>query len=479
MSDIYSLEDKISNIRKVVRNLTGDTFSNYEKDFRPALLKKIDSDSSRNTQKSLENFLEEKYQEDKVKVYTHPPIESVAEHTLDYSKEDKNYSRYSFKGPYSNKILTSFTSDDMKDLSSLKMHDKENSDLNSLLELERENVRKLELRIIKKDEIIQNMNERQIALTNEIELLRIKGHEGQVEEYKNTINILQEKVEKYLSQINYLQSQQGRNTATPDFKKAQIEDLQNKILILERKNSELLSNQHDFVTINSKFKQDQLIASDLKYQLERKDKQVVELMQENKNLQINLTELQSLKKDSRQDFREFKLKEEIQRLKFENEKLAEKPQNSKVPRDSSKPRRRSCSSNIILSEVSNYLKCPSSEIISRVKQLKHSEKLEIRLGKLLKDLSPQTAKLSTKQIWKCIRKVIEEYLLLKKRLETEPTVKISQLLGVKDSDVFNEVKRICEEKRNMNSLVEKIKKMLCLNPHAALREVEDTIDEKV
>ena len=133
-----------------------------------------------------------------------------------------------------------------------------------------------------------------------------------------------------------------------------------------------------------------------------------------------------------------------------------------------------------MSEITSILKCSTSDIITTLKKLKGSEKLEIRLEKLMKDLSPQNTNLTPKHIWKCLRKVIEDYLAIKKRGETDTILnKLVTFVGVRQSDLYDEIKRICEEKKSMNSLVEKIKKMLCLSPHAAIREIEDTIDEKV
>ena len=112
-------------------------------------------------------------------------MDCVTEHTFDYTKDDENISRTTFKYP-SNKIITSFASEDIKDVSSLKFNDgKENYELSVLLDHERENVRKLESRIMKKDEIISNMNNRQIYLTNEINELKKKAnYDMGIEEYK-------------------------------------------------------------------------------------------------------------------------------------------------------------------------------------------------------------------------------------------------------------------------------------------------------
>ena len=483
MTETYSLEDKISNIRKAIRNLTGDTFSNYHRDFQPTLLKRIDSDSSRNTQQSLENFLEEKYEEDRIRANSKSPLDCVTEHTFDYTKDDENISRTTFKYP-SNKIITSFTSEDIKDVSSLKFNDgKENYELSVLLDHERENVRKLESRIMKKDEIISNMNTRQIYLTNEINDLKKKANDDMgIEEYKSLVSALQDKVDKYSSQIMFLQNTANKNLATPEFKLGSNEELQNKVYLLEKQNYELMDKCSEINTLNSKCKQTTQAINELSHTLELKEREIFDLVQENKEITSKLNEIQSIKKDSRQEFREFKLKEEITRLKEANQSLSSKI-SSKTHQKSAeclKPRKRSCSSHKTMSEITSILKCSTSDIITTLKKLKGSEKLEIRLEKLMKDLSPQNANLTPKHIWKCLRKVIEDYLAIKKRGETDIILnKLVTFVGVRQSDLYDEIKRICEEKKSMNSLVEKIKKMLCLSPHAAIREIEDTIDEKV
>jgi hypothetical protein len=478
MTEAHSLEDKISNIRKAIRNLTGEAELEYGKDLQPSLLKNIDSGSSRDSQKSLEQFLEEKYEQERVKTYK-SPVDCASYPGFDYTKDEENFSRTSFKY-MNNKASNSFGSDEIKDYSSLKLPEpKENSELSYLLEHERENIRKLELRISKKDEIISNMNTRQINLTNEInELYKKHGCEQQIEEYKSLVGSLQEKIEKYSNQIAFMQSQ-SRNPVTPEFKISQLEDFQHKIINLERQNAELLARQNEFNILSLKSKQDTQLITDLNYQIDKKDREIFELSHKNKELLSKITEIQNFHKDSRQEFREFKLKEEINRLKQANDQISEKIAGSR-PRNNSKTRERSCSSSNLLSELFNTLKCSKSNVLSTIKKLKNSEKLEIRLEKLIKDLSPKNTELNCKYIWKYIRKVIEEYIVIKKKTENDPTLnKISAILGVSPSGAFDEVKKILEEKKTMAAVVDKIKKMLCLGPHAALREIEDTIDEKV
>ena len=479
MTETYSLEDKISNIRKAIRNLTGDTFPNSHRDFQPTLLKKIDSDSSRNTQQSLENFLEEKYEEDRRAFNSKSPLGCVTEQTFDYTKDDEKISRTAFKYP-SNKIITSFASEDIKDVSSLKFNDgKENYELSVLLDHERENVRKLESRIMKKDEIISNMNNRQIFLTNEINELKKKGSYDQgIEEYKHMVSALQDKVEKYSSQIMFLQISANRSSNTPEFKLGSNEELQNRIYLLEKQNSELMNKCSELSTLNMKIKP----TNELRHTLELKERQILELIQEKKEINSKLNEIQSIKKDSRQEFREFKLKEEIARLKEVNETLTTKISSKSYQKSAENlmPKKRSCSPHNTINEIALILKCSTSDIVSKLKKLKGSEKLEMRLEKLMKDLSPQNVNLTTKQIWKCLRKVIEDYLAVKKRGDSGAIVnKLVAFVGVRHTDLYDEIKGICEERKSMSSLVEKIKKMLCLSPHAALREIEDTIDEKV
>ena len=400
MIEAYSLEDKISNIRKAIRNLTGESISNYEKEFQPTLLKKIDSDSSRNTQMSLEKFLEEKFEEDQLKENIKMPLENATEHTFDHTKDDENISRTSFKYPNSNKNIASFASDEIKDFPSIKFHDgKENYETSLLLEYERENVRKLESRVIKKDEIINNMNARQIMLSNEINDLKQSGCDTQIEEYKGLINNLQEKVEKYSNQIFFLQNQATRNISTLDFRSG-YEDLQSKLINLERKNAELLGKQNELTALSLKSKQDIQIIKELKCTIEKKDKQIFEILQENKELQTRINELQELKKDSRQEYREFKLKEDINRLKKANEELS-KGISAKVHQkslESIRPRKRSCSSHQTMNEICAILRCSNSEIIQKLKKLKSSEKLEKRIETLVKDLSPQNTNLTPKHI---------------------------------------------------------------------------------
>lgn len=546
MTDIYSLEDKISNIRKVVRNLTGDNFSTF--DYKPSLLKEINSNSSRSLRNSLENFLEGKLEETNpskpMQVYENPPS-----HTFDYSKDNK-YSNNSFKGPYSHKIMTSFLSDEF---SSLKFNEKENSDIGILLEHERENIKKLEQRLLQKDEIIASMNSRQAALADELAALKRTGSVQEVEEYKVLVHNLQDKLEKYANQVNFLQ-----NRALMDGKD---EEVFVKMAGLQRQLREQEGVFDEVRALEFRMKQDQVLISDLKYQIEKKDKHLVEVLNENKELLAKLNELNSAKKDPRQDFREFKLKEEVTRLKQVNEELFEKfrrieseagfkrsmnreeasidphnnshshihklitPQDqnpdsqvrgrtqhpstedqSRVQNKSSndrthkaaetsnernqrrshsnphehneKHRQRSRSHRRAFGEILKTLRCSSSEVIDKIKTLKRSQQLKERLAKLISDLTYARPDISNKDIWTCIRKLVEDYVVIKKA-EGNNNAKIAKLLGVSEIQAFGEVRKIMDERKNMNQLVNKIKKMLCLSPTAPLREVEDTIDEKV
>ena len=547
MTDIYSLEDKISNIRKVVRNLTGDNFSTF--DYKPSLLQEINSNSSRSLRNSLENFLEGKIEEAKpsrpAQAYENPPS-----HTFDYSKDNK-YSNNSFKGPYSHKIMTSFLSDEF---SSLKFNEKENSDLGLLLEHERENIKKLEQRLMQKDEIIASMNSRQAALADELAALKRTGSVQEVEEYKVLVGTLQDKLEKYANQVNFLQ-----NRALMDGKD---EEVFVKMAGLQRQLREQEGLFDEVRALEFRMKQDQVLISDLKYQIEKKDKHLVEVINENKELLAKLNELNSAKKDPRQDFREFKLKEEVTRLKQVNEELFEKfrkieseagfkrsihkeepsiephnyshshihklinpqdqnPDSQTRGRQATNPedqnrvhnkssndrthkgnealneknqkrshsnphehnekhehRQRSRSHRRAFGEIVKILQCSSSEVIDRIKTLKRSQQLKERLAKLISDLTYARPDISNKDIWTCIRKLVEDYVVIKKA-EGSNNAKIAKLLGVSEAQAFNEVRRVVDEKKNMNQLVNKIKKMLCLSPSAPLREVEDTIDEKV
>lgn len=543
MTDIYSLEDKISNIRKVVRNLTGDCYSTSE--YKPVLLKEIDSNSSRNSQNSLENFLEGKFEEQPKGRKKDFHNDLTTNHTFDYEKPDK-YSRESFKGPYSNKIMTSFLSDEF---SSLKFVEGA-SDLAALLEHEKENVRKLETRVLQKDKIIDEMNQRQMALTDELAGLKRSGGREEVEEYKVVVSNLQEKLEKYMNQVNFLQNHQR---PTPEFKKTFSDDeVQSRISYLERQLSDQNLLMDELHSKTQKIKQDQALIADLKIQIEKKDKTIAELVNENKDLNVRINESSFNKKDSRQDFREFKLREEVNRLRQVNEDLfakfkriesegqlktknfnedkhrrdksanvknsdyfnerenvdflkenagkrefldekkanrhfsnERKRENKELSnererkRDISNARRRSCSSQRVLVEITDCLHCGKSEIMTKLRKLKRSERLEQRLEMMIRDLSSQTGELTTKHIWKCIRGLVEEYIVLKKGNDGSSVLtKLSKILSVKDSEVVNQVKKLTEEQKNMNTLVDKIKKMLCLSPHAALQEVEDTLDEK-
>jgi hypothetical protein len=50
---------------------------------------------------------------------------------------------------------------------------------------------------------------------------------------------------------------------------------------------------------------------------------------------------------------------------------------------------------------------------------------------------------------------------------------------VDQEEILIEIKKIQDHQKTTKTLLGKIKKMLCLSPTAALREIEDTIDEKV
>lgn len=146
--------------------------------------------------------------------------------------------------------------------------------------------------------------------------------------------------------------------------------------------------------------------------------------------------------------------------------------------------------NILFMDLLDTLKLQNlNEIIPHVKKLKKLSKsgdLEEKLEKLVKELSPEGTfhpSPSPQQVWKWVRRVIEEYIELKKNFEREEKnrIIINRLLGalgiVDSSEIINEVNSIIGENHANASLLRKIDMILEDDPKALLVDFKYLINE--
>jgi chromosome segregation ATPase len=118
-----------------------------------------------------------------------------------------------------------------------------------------------------------------------------------------------------------------------------------------------------------------------------------------------------------------------------------------------------------------------------VKRLKKFEKLVLRLDQLVRECSPAdtTPHLSTRLIWKWVRRVVEHYMAAAKyKDQSIPTTKLLGMLGlVQPQDLPRHVARLLSDNTLMSSVVEKVKQYCNLSPYTSLKELDCTLDYKL
>jgi hypothetical protein len=118
-----------------------------------------------------------------------------------------------------------------------------------------------------------------------------------------------------------------------------------------------------------------------------------------------------------------------------------------------------------------------------VKRLKKFEKLVLRLDQLVRECSPAdtTQSLSTRLIWKWVRRVVEHYMAAAKyKDQSKHTTKLLGMLGlVQPEDLPRHVARLVSDNTLMSSVVEKVKEYCNLSPYTSLKELDCTLDYKL
>lgn len=113
--DRYKIQEKISSIRKAIDQLSPGNDLGFESSFRPSLFNRIDSASSFNSERSLDRFLEEKFEADNHRVDLRPSLNPVEEKSLDYSREERPLSRSpSLFNRSNHDILKSYSTEELR-----------------------------------------------------------------------------------------------------------------------------------------------------------------------------------------------------------------------------------------------------------------------------------------------------------------------------------------------------------------------------
>jgi hypothetical protein len=226
--------------------------------------------------------------------------------------------------------------------------------------------------------------------------------------------------------------------------------------------------------------------------------QIKQLQEANENLALSLETRPTVKDLKDKDF-------EIAELREKLSKRQSRSRSASQPRDKSRvsiQKDRELHSlplgelpsvptmNILLTDLLQELRVEQfGDILAVVKRLKKKAKgsdLEEKLGRLVKDLSPEGSfhpMPSPQQSWKWIRRVVEEYLALKKDLEREEKNKaiVNRLmgaLGIVDSGMIGkEVARLIGESHANRALREKISLVVERDPRTLLKDFKHLADE--
>lgn len=377
-----------------------------------------------------------------------------------------------------------------------------------LLSSQQEKIQKLESILIHKEAAIDELKHQKFQLSREIDELidRIKNQDLQRENEKKA----------YLNKIEEHKYREAENEQL-------IKNIQ----------QELESSVQQRESYKLKYKS-LPVAEDFDHLLSESKSlksQVEILSQEKKQLELEVTS----KKDTKHEFIIFKLQEQIKQLQEENEnltmslntrptfkelkdrdyviselkeKIRTRPSRSRSTSQTRDQNRQSIvkdrelhnlplgelpsvpTMNVLLTELLNMLKVNSfHEIVPKVREIKKRSKssdLEIRIAKMVKDLSPHGTfhpSPTPQQSWKWVRKVVEEYLALKRDLEKEEKnrVIVNRLLGalgvIESSQIIKEVNILIGESHANKALREKIDLILESDPDALLKDFKYLVNE--
>lgn len=369
-----------------------------------------------------------------------------------------------------------------------------------------EKIHKLEAILLQKDKIIEEFKDQKFQLSREIyELLdRIKNLESQHENEKKTL----------LHKFEGLKCTEAENsqiikTLQHDIKSSlkACESYKNQCQSLPNpEDYDFLLNENKCLkshieSINQEKKQLEAEINNkknikLEFQYMKLQEQAKFIQEENDNLTIALKAQPCFKdiKDRDQVIAELKSKlyaktsrsrsvSQTHDLNLKSHEPSILPQ-AEIPSLST--------INSILAELLSILKLNNiQEIINEVKTLKKKPKpsnLEERLGKMVKDLSPEgTFNLcpTPQQCWKWVRRVVEDYLKIKKDLEKEDKNrevinKLIKISGVENSSqLYKKISTLVEENQSNQALKDKISQILQSDQNALLKDFQQQIDELI
>ncbi|CAG9329781.1 unnamed protein product [Blepharisma stoltei] len=525
------------------------------------------------------------------------PVSSDSQFTVESSDENRHmiYSLSSIKekSPKGDKSLIFQTSENLlrsshsvSDLTSPRFKynfnesatkNKENWELQMLLEYEKEKTAKLELKVEERENIIEELTKKQQKIMQELKeakdnfnnlrneresyemqfekkIYNIKQqhislenkHEKLQQQYENAQNQLNAKDQQIrnleLERLNNQRLEEDKIKKMEEFEREitrlireksnfskENEELQNTILSQERQIVQMKSSisdmQREIARLNSG---KNIKEAEIKTLLEEKDRQIGQLKRENsrkdeeiENLlnknRVFEEELREMKlhalDDKNHEFVVMKLKDKISALAKENEQLSHDLKHKRkleeitvFPSDANRSPLRSpkkkkenyhknnkenshFSNDSLISEILLNLKIEAaSEIIPKIKQIQGAShtnaELIKRISQLIKTCSPPGvfgSEPSAKQVWKWIRRLMEDYVKLKQNMDFDGNkALVNRLTGflrvTEPNELLNELNGLLADHHAMQLLLDKIAVKLRLSPNSSLREIEEEID---
>lgn len=329
------------------------------------------------------------------------------------------------------------------------------------------------------DEKIRKMEEFEREITR---LIREKSKFSKdTEELQHTVTAQDRQIISLKSSLSDLQREISRKSSEKNIKETEIRGL------LEDKDRSL---------------------SNLKREMARKEEEIQSLLKHNRSSdeELHMLKLKGLE-DQNNDFSILKLKEKINTLTKDNENLTmqinqtrqrkleeisdvnrNKSPKRSSPKRPSKLNKENPDGSVVSDILIQLNLASASEIMPAIRQIQASHadlKLIKRLSQLVKTCSPPGVfhpEPSAKQLWKWIRRLMEDYAALKKQTSHDAYKPlISRLTGFlranDSSDLLTQLNNVLADYHSMQLLLDKIAVKLRLSPNSTLRQIEAQIDE--
>ena len=371
------------------------------------------------------------------------------------------------------------------------------------------------------------------SLENEVAALRksqgSRSQKESLESLKNTNRDLEKKV----SNLDYEKKQLLRENQLLEQK---LESFEKELKFIEDKYSSMKEEIHKLRQTNSdyenqilEFKQEKVEhlkkLDEYKEAVYEKETEVGNLWNENQHLRNRTYSFrETCKYQDKENYQElenkyFQLQDENQRLK---KQIGRKPSSKEIQRASKKlaeleqvieatqKRGRSVSTGRIrarsnerpplhgkisdatcrkmVRELMNEYKVKNpNDLAPRIRAVTNvsKEKLFIeRIEKLVMDCSPPgafTKKPSLKRIWKWIRRLVDEYLKIKRQSpNAEVILRLTNALSVEYPDeIIRSIQKILAENEEVYLVLNKLKKLLRLGPAATIPEISEEIQRRL